>query len=189
VKIPEFKLHSKGENWFHFRADPDSICESFSISYLHDGTVIMSGDYGTLSWKRQCFPERPDYGFPGEGTNIGYFAEKVHICESIQRIKFWEPELARKELGGHFELIADAETESEKAELKEFLENMDISDDYSNPEMSVVGEAKMYDQLNEFASNGDWCGCHFGERYTDHFKFQFECLKSVSNLILKEVEE
>jgi hypothetical protein len=190
MKIPEFKLHSKGENWFHFRVKPDSICESFTVSYLQDGTVVMSGDYGNLVWRRSCFPASPDYGFPGEDTNLSYFAEKVICCEHRLRIQQWDADLARQELNEHFkERIDEEEDPDEKAELRDFMENIDISDEYGsdNPEMSVIGEAKMMDQLNQFNSAGSWGECAFGERYTDHFQFQFECLKSVSNLILKEV--
>ena len=29
----EYKLHSKGENWWHFRKNLDSIMESFTVEF------------------------------------------------------------------------------------------------------------------------------------------------------------
>ena len=49
--IKEFKLHSKGENWFHFRKDPDSIMESFSITYFAE-KVVRAEDQKIKTWKK-----------------------------------------------------------------------------------------------------------------------------------------
>jgi len=45
--MTKFELHSHahGDNWFHFRNDLGSVMESFSVTYCHDGTVCMTGDY------------------------------------------------------------------------------------------------------------------------------------------------
>ncbi len=94
----DYKLHSRGENWFHFRKDLNSVMESFSITYCHDGTVVMTGDYGCLVWRREYFSDRVDYGFPSKETWIGYFAEKVVRAEDDQNIKFWKRELAAEEI-------------------------------------------------------------------------------------------
>ena len=91
---PEYILHSRGEEWFHFRIAPESLIESFSVTYCHDGTVFMTGDLGCLTWRRPWFPDRPDYGFPSDESGIGYFAEKVVRSDSEQKIHEWTTDKA-----------------------------------------------------------------------------------------------
>jgi hypothetical protein len=89
-KIPNVFLSKREGNQFYFKENPESICESFMISYLIDGTCVMSGDFGCLCWKRSCFPKQPDYGFPSKETSIGYFAEKIsqhNISQEIQDVE------------------------------------------------------------------------------------------------------
>lgn len=82
----KFKLTKKEGNQFYFQEHEGTICFSFLVSYLIDGTCVMSGDLGCLTWKRECFPKKLDYGFPNKETGISYFAEKVsqhNIPQSI----------------------------------------------------------------------------------------------------------
>jgi hypothetical protein len=45
----EYNLfNTDGKTFFDFRSDPESRCEGFTLSFLDDGTVVMSGDYGCL---------------------------------------------------------------------------------------------------------------------------------------------
>lgn len=83
----KFKLTKREGNQFYFQENPKTICFSFLVSYLIDGTCVISGDLGCLTWKRNCFPEELDYGFPNEETNIGYFAEKVSQHNIPQKIE------------------------------------------------------------------------------------------------------
>ena len=73
----KFILTKKEGNQFYFQETRGTICFSFLVSYLIDGTCTITGDLGCLTWKRQCFPDKPDYGFPAKDTPINYFAEKV----------------------------------------------------------------------------------------------------------------
>lgn len=173
--MKEYTLHSKGENWYHFRAHQDSICESFTVSYLHDGTCVLSGDYGTLTWKRQCFPPKLDYGFPGKDTHIHYFAEK--ICEfpdNFQKITFWNKTKAIEQIKKVLEEYEDIEA---KQELIAALERTNAG---------IQGEMEMYDLLQEYYPSGDWWEGNYGEDYTDHFKFQFAILQQVSDVIYED---
>lgn len=186
----EYKLfNSDGKTFFDFRSRPESRCEGFTVSYLDDGTSVMSGDYGCLCWKRGS---SKDYGFPDKHTNSGYFSEKVTIAEDRLRIKTWDPELAEKEIKKHFkDVIAESDDKEENARIRQFVRDLSLSSDwYTDTEFCVIGENEMLEQLNEFNPQGDWTDGHiFGERYTDRFVFQFECLKSVSEQILQRVKE
>lgn len=73
----KFELTKREGNQFYFQSEKGTICFSFQVSYLMDGTCVMSGDLGCLCWKRLCFPKELDYGFPNKETGIDYFAEKI----------------------------------------------------------------------------------------------------------------
>lgn len=94
----EFKIHSIGDNWYHFRSNMHSSMESFSITYTHDGTVVMTGDMGVLAWQRRIFPDNPDYGFPDKNTGLAYFSEKIVRAEEAQKIRTWDREEAKKDI-------------------------------------------------------------------------------------------
>jgi len=179
----KYKLHSSGSNWFHFRRNPDSMCESFTITYIHDGTVVMSGDYGTLAWRRYGFPKDDDYdyGFPAMNTNIGYFAEKVVQWGVPQKIKDWKSDRAREEIAEYFREHEEEYPDKEK--VREFLEDLHFS--YDDGEYGMV---EMIDQLHDFDRDNDWTDGHvFGEGYSEGFIFRYELLKLVSEQILEEV--
>ena len=73
----KFFLSKREGNQFYFQRDKGTCCFSFTVSYLMDGTCVISGELGCLTWKRNCFPKELDYGFPNKDTGIAYFAEKV----------------------------------------------------------------------------------------------------------------
>lgn len=83
-----YKLTKKEGNQFYFQERKNTMIFSFLVSYLLDGTCVISGDLGCLSWKRSCFPKQLDFGFPNKETNINYFAEKVCQHNVPQEIKF-----------------------------------------------------------------------------------------------------
>ena len=168
MEVEQFKLHSQGANWFHFRKDLGSLIESFSVTYCHDGTVCMTGDMGCLTWQRIYFPEKPDYGFPYKGTGIGYFAEKVVRGGECQVITEWDKELADKQIKYTIEeRKADERDEDGEYGYFEMLTNFsDIPHDIESEE---------------------WC--EYGRRYSKSFEMRFELLKSVSDLILEAVAE
>lgn len=185
MEVEQFKLHSQGANWFHFRKKLGSLIESFSVTYCHDGTVCMTGDMGCLTWQRNYFPEKPDYGLPYEGTGIGYFAEKiVRACE-CQVITEWDKELAEKQ-------IKDAIEERKADELDEYdikaLE--EVYDRLSGFEDGAYGYVEMltiFSDIPHDIESEEWC--EYGRRYSKSFEMRFELLKSVSDLILEAVAE
>ena len=187
--MKKFKLHSRGKNWFHFRQNLDSICESFSITYCHDSTVCMTGDYGTLCWRRQFkfAPFPPDYGFPNKKTSIDYFAEKVVRAEETQIIKTWDRGLAKIQIGALFDdyLIEGYQSDGDK-EYKEKLQ-------YVYNELDHLEDGNHgYIQMLESFSDGGCIESEFyselGRTYTKTFKMHFEMLQSVSDLIFKAIE-
>jgi hypothetical protein len=178
----KYQLHSSGENWFHFRKDLNSIMESFSVTYCHDGTVCMTGDYGCLSWRREWFSGRIDYGFPGKLSGIGYFAGKVVRAEEDQKIKTWKRELAVKEID---EAIANKDGEWSEASIKTFK---NVSDRMNYFEDGEYGQIQMIEAFSD-AGGGieSETLVDLGVDYTDSFKFKYELLTSVSDLILQVV--
>lgn len=95
-----FILVSEGENWWHFRRDPKSIEESFTVTLTVDGTVCFTGDYGDLMLQRTWFPSdsRKLWGFPATGTDFRYFVEKVCALGNGMQTTEWDKERAIAEL-------------------------------------------------------------------------------------------
>ncbi len=182
--MTEFKLHSRGENWFHFRKNIGSMIESFSIMYCHDGTVCMTGDYGILCWRRSYnYNDTPDYGFPNEKTYINYFAEKVVRAEEAQKIKTWKKGLARSQM---LEAIEEYKYEGDKESLEKLefvLNELDYSED------GEYGYIQMLEAFNDGPSpiESEYF-CEFGRTYTDMFRMRFEMVQSVSKLILEATQ-
>lgn len=177
----EYKLHSNGKDWFHFRKNLESIMESFSVTFCHDGTVCMTGDFGCLSWRREFFPDFADFGFPNKETGIGYFAEKVVRAEEEQKIKDWKAERAIREIT---DTIHDEEfgwSEKDIEALRGILDSLGGFED---------GEYGYVQMLEVFGNSGIELEyyCDFGIDYTDAFKMKFEMLKSVSDLIIEAVK-
>lgn len=156
--------------------------ESFSITYLHDGTVCMSGDMGCLMWQREYFPKRPDYGFPYKDTGIGYFAEKICRAEECQKIEDWKRDRAIAEIEESIkEYSEERGNEQNIKALEEVLEEMGCEDnEYGHFEMLNAFNGK-----NHSLEGEDYC--NYGMDYSDTFRRKFEMLKSVSGLILEAI--
>lgn len=185
MKAEQFKLHSQGTNWFHFRKKFGSLIESFSVTYCHDGTVCMTGDMGCLVWQREYFPEKLDYGFPYKDTGIGYFAQKIVRAEECQVIKEWDKELAEQEIMVDIEerRLEECDEADIKA-LEEVLKQMTMF------ETGDYGCFKMLDAFMDLKHNIEgevWC--EYGRRYSKSFEMRFDMLKSVSDQILEAVAE
>ena len=179
--IEEYKLHSKGENWYHFRKNPDSITESFSITYCHDGTVCMTGDYGCLCWQRSFFPKYLECGFPNEKTNISYFAEKIVRAEVAQVIKAWKKDLAIEQIKETIEEYR-YENDTEGIELLEgILEQMEYIED-----RDTYGYIQMLEVFGGQNHIDGECYYEYGRCYTDLFKMQFAMIQSVSDIIIHD---
>lgn len=179
--IGKHSLHSRGENWFHFRIDPHSAIESFSVTYCHDGSVCMTGDMGCLVWQREYFPKKPDYGFPYPGTGIGYFAEKIVRAEESQTIRSWNRDAAIND-------IKEALREDRAEEDHEVLSH--VYDRLSGFESGEYGYFQMLEVFYDLPHQIE-CEelCEYGRDYSDMFKLRFELLKSVSDLIMASVSE
>ena len=178
--MSKYTLHSRGENWFHFRTDPRTALESFSVTYCHDGTVCMTGDMGCLIWQRQYFPTTSDYGFPFEGTSIEYFAEKVKRSDGLQIIKSWNQSLAISDIKKA--LLEDRNIDDHEAlnHVYTCLEGF---------ESGEYGYFQMLEEFNHLTHNiecEEWC--EYGRWYSEPFRMRFELLKSVSNLIMDSVK-
>ena len=175
IKKRKFLVHSKGPNWIHFRTDINSSMEAFTVTYVWDGTVVVTGDYGTLCWRRH-YDDSPDYGFPGIGTNIGYFAEKICNYGVEQKIREFTIEAAIEDVRYYAKEYVDDANEM-KDKLDKFEEAIQYMEDYQE-----------YDVLSEFREIFDDTDYYpIGVRYTWHFKFMFNCLCSVSEDIVREL--
>ncbi len=179
----KYKLHSKAQDnsWFHFRADLDSLCESFTVTYLSDGTCVLSGDYGTLTWKRKSFQQAReginDFGFPAKDTCISYFAEKVCNFGIRQEIKGFNSELAWKELEEHFLDYCDY-SEAQLIALK-FKYKFDWGNEMTQEEFYNFLQRDL--ELDDIED--------YGDEYNKAFRFRFELLQQISEIILEEVSK
>jgi len=175
-----YTLHSTGENYVHFRKDPKSAMESFSVTYCHDGTVCMTGDMGCLAWRREYFPKIMDYGFPYADTGIDYFAEKIVRAGESQRIRTWDREFAIIDIEN---AILEPRDEADRDTLVYVMGCLSgyESDDYGQFQMLEEFENHVHSIETEET-------CSFGMDYTTMFKMRFEMLKSVSPLILAHVK-
>ena len=178
---PDYLLYSRGDNWFHFRTKEAGQFNSFSVTYIHDGTVCMTGDLGCLAWRRLWFPDRPDYGFPSDESGIGYFAEKVVRSDSEQKIHEWTTDKAMWDM--RWAMFPDRCIEDIHA-MVSMCEDMTYGDWNYDRMMEEFCDRYPCIDMEEV--------CEFGIDYTPIFKLRFEVLKSVSDLILgyiKEVEK
>ncbi len=179
--IPKFFVGEKGPNWVWLQSEKGSGCNSFTVSYLHDGTCVMSGDYGVLTWKRACRFQQCDIGFPSPGTDTRYFAEKVYICEDKQNIYAFDKDEAimdiRKELKS---------MEVSSSKIRAAIEEIE---DFSTDDMTswIDGVRKVTEILNEHFGHRDWWESNYGRVYSDNFKFRMACLMQVSELLRKEL--
>jgi len=166
IIIPEGKyklFNTDGKTFFEFRSNPKSICEGFTVSYLDDGTVCMSGDYGTLCWKRYEHGERYDYAFPSKETNISYFAEKVCQWGVKQQIEEFDKETFLESIKDNY---------GEEDNYEEFLDDIKYIEE--NNEWEFRKKASDY-----FTDSWE---CK-GNKYTDSFVFMFKLLQSVSEQV------
>jgi hypothetical protein len=178
----EYKLHSHGDNWFHFRKNLDSIMESFSITYCHDGTVCMTGDYGCLSWRREWFSGRTDYGFPNKLSGIGYFVEKVVRAEEDQRIRTWKRDVAKQDILETIEDVAADWDMEQICFLRGILADIDGYESYGE-----YGYIQMLEAFNKSSLIDCETFCKYGRCYTDSFIWKYDVLTSVSDMILLAV--
>lgn len=188
VLTTKYLLHSHApdNSWFHFRKDMNSAMESFSISYIHDGTVCMTGDYGCLCWQRGLFPDEIDYGFPNNETSIGYFREKVMKAEHDQKILTWKKSIAIQEIKDSIlEHENDEFDDDYKVALENILDAMDLFEDYGE-----YGQFQMREAFNKAECRIDPEDYYnYGVCYTDAFIMKFKMLCSVSEQILNVINK
>lgn len=180
-----FKLHSRDDNfkWFHFRKDYGSFVESFTVSYLFDGTAVMSGDYGCLAWQRQWFPDTPDYGFPHNGTGIAYFAEKVVRGCVEQQIRTWDLTVAKQAMDDN---IVEYREDNNYSYLNAFVEVREIMDEFENGLYGQIQFGEAFMSVEEVVEGENWYD--IGECYTDTFIWKHTMLCNVSDVIMEEIE-
>ena len=99
----------------------------------------MTGDMGCLTWQREYFPKKPDYGFPFDTTGIDYFSEKIVRSEESQIIKSWSKDLAIQHI-----ILAAQETDRCDEDTKLLWE---VYDDLPCFEDNEYGRFKMVDMF------------------------------------------
>ena len=159
----KYKLIAKGKNWWHFRRDIDSTANSWTVTVAIDGTVMLSGDFSVLVFRRHG-DINPDY-FPCETDNIGYFAEKCLITNREHKIKEFSLELAKKEA-----LQVIRESGVERCTEEEAIEGVSEFVGEGTPEWDFWEFHTMLQKYIDIEGS-------YGMQYTDQFKFQFELLK------------
>ena len=180
----EWLLHSRDGNSFHFKhVDyPTSHFNSFTLTYLRGGNTVLTGDMGSLIWKRQE-PEY-DYAFPRkQDEDIRYFAEKVNTARADIKITDWNEERAKTEI---IESII-CENELENIKESEFPDEIKEKIDHVK-EATWGSEYSMYEDLIDFDPYGQWDEVEPGRDYTYDIKRKFEMVKSVSELVLDVVK-
>ena len=180
----KYQLHSSGENWFHFRKDLDSMMESFSVTHCHDGTVCMTGDYGCLSWHREGFSGKADYGFPNKLSGIGYFAQKVVRAEEDQHIKTWKQDKAKQDI---LKTIEDDDAPWDIQQISFLRGILEDIDGYESD--GEYGYIQMLEAFNKSSLIDSETFCEFGRCYTDSFKWKYDILTSVSDQILRAISK
>jgi hypothetical protein len=181
--MTDWFLHSKEENSFYFRRTdmPDTDMEGFTLTYIKPGYVVLTGDMGCLTWQRN--ESGFDYGFPNKNTGIEYFAEKVCRAEH-QQTRIWDVDIALADVTNYF---ADEIKENDCSKTRERFEKMKFMLEDSNwgdcPR--VVGQFRMYEDLEDCFPDEDWSESEFGEIWEYHLKRKFEMVKSVSELVLE----
>ena len=118
-------------------------------------------------------------GFPRVDTNINYFAQQVHQGGHNQVIKEWDEAQAAKDLKKLLitYVFSDEPKETHEASVKEVLEKVDISTEYT-----------MLKDLGEHYPGNDWHHDEIGWRYTSQFNCAFRAFKVWTEMALKDGE-
>jgi hypothetical protein len=152
----------------------------FTVSYIRDGTALLSGDLGCLVWLRNHTVGRPDYGFPDRSTDIDLFAMRCHMASEIQQITEWTPCRAVNEIDSRIRATPQFKYIPERVWVTlDEIKHIEHKND--------AGKVEMYAILNEYLEGYPWEKYNFGEWYTKDFYGKFEMLKSVSDLVIDQV--
>ena len=182
--MEEYILADSGPNWWHFRQkkEPDAISCSFTVTAVHDGTIILTGDMGTLAVRREYFPKDKNwfFGFPDEKTSIHYFAEKVCMYPTVN-IQNWDYTRAVNEIKKYF---SDMDKDAKQGLDLDALIVLDET-------FSQIFEDRkeMYEWLEDKFPGGSWHELDFGIDYKDHFKLMFELFKIWSKTLVQKEEK
>lgn len=179
------------KSWWMQREKKSHMC-SFSVTIIHDGTYVMTGDYGTLCLRR-AIPHPKNWKEEmlawARGCNsISYFAEKVCQFGVNQKIRDWDKERALKDIEDYLsEGIEDAEADipvrrkddpdgwDESWELyNKLIEN---KNEFLKDAIWWDNEHEMLNALENDLGDSAWYECEFGIDYTAQFKLLFECFK------------
>lgn len=92
----KYFVSEMGEEFWHFKSEAGMMSGSFTVSIIHDGTIIFTGDYGVIAFRRDYFPKNrePLKYFPNIGVSIDYFAEKVCGIDAHDGFKKYDSEIA-----------------------------------------------------------------------------------------------
>lgn len=177
--MDKYKLHSRVGNSFHFRKvrDEVSFMESFPTTYIPDGTTVMSGDIGNLTFHRHA---GLDYGFPDEKTSIGYFDEKVRLGDPSQKITEWVRDEALSDL------IVEL---NENFEGEDADDLMRMTEELQDEAATWKNEHDMIEYLSNQEDGYDFGRWIPGERHTSSFLRLLVILKSMSEQVMEAVRK
>jgi len=155
-----------------FQRNKDSVIRSFSVTIIHGGTYVLTGDYGTLTLNRDSYTrsgswQRGMINWAAGVTNIAYFAEKVCQFGIEQKIKEFKITRAIEEIKenmGSWDLEPD--------DTEDFLQELSFFND--------ANEDKLIEMFIDYSLH-DACSQRYGVDYTEKFKYMFELFQLWAN--------
>lgn len=165
---------------FYFRdvKNLETDLYGFTVSYLRDGTAIMSGDIGGLMWMRNRLIRKIDYGFPDRTTEIDYFAQRCKMASEFLDIYEWFPEKAVMDIDSRIRSTKNFKFSQERVYA--------TLDEIRHLKNGTAGRIEMYTILTEYLSGYEWEKYNFGMWYKKEFCRKFEILIGVSDLIVSQ---
>ena len=153
----------------------------FTVTYLRDGTAVMSGDVGGLMWMGNRLIRKVDFGFPDKFTKIDYFAQRCRMASDLQDIYDWCPEKAVMDIDSRIRSTKNFKYIPERVYV--------VLEEIRHLKQGAAGKIEMYTMLNECFPGYSWEKSIFGMCYKKEFITKFKILVSVSDLIINQERE
>ena len=169
---------------FYFRdiKNLETDLYGFTVSYLRDGTAVMSGDAGGLMWMRNRLIRKVDFGFPDRQTDIVYFAQRCRMASEFQDIYDWYPDRAVVGIDSRIRSTKNFKFIQERTYV--------VLEEIRNLKQGTAGKIEMYKILMDCFPGYSWEKNVFGMWFKKDFCTKFDTLVSVSDLIIgQELED